>query len=197
MKPEEFTIFKEATLEKSAAGSRTFKFVASDESEDRDGDIVRAAGWDLSDFKKNPIILYGHNHMMPIGYSPSTKVESKRLVSDIKLAAEGTSEFIDTLAKLMDQKIVRAVSVGFRATKAPSMRRDEENDRIIGFEFNGQKLLEISVVAVPSNANALEMAKGYGLSERMMTRLFAPGDAIVQSAKRQRIITLKKLGASS
>lgn len=187
-------IYKEVTLEK-AQGDDLLNFIASDETPDGHGDIVRADGWDLKRYRKNPIVLFGHDHTLPVGYSPKTAIEGKSLKSAIKLAKPGTSEFIDTLRSLIEQNIVRAVSVGFKTTKPPVPIRDPD-DHIMGFEFNGTELLEISIVSVPANPNSLQSAKSLGVSERSMARLFAP-DALVQSAKRQRQILLATLGASS
>jgi HK97 family phage prohead protease len=172
----------------------TIRFIASTESEDGDGDVVRAEGWDLRRYKRNPIVLYGHNHMLPIGVSQKISVENKSLVADIKLADEGTSEFIDTVRKLIDQKILRAVSVGFRATAAPVIRRDKDGG-FQGFEFNGTELLENSIVAVPSNPEALSAAKSFGASDRVLNRLVSQ-DASVQIATRARLLKIYSLGVS-
>ena len=34
----------------------------SDESKDRDGDVIRAAGWNLDDFLAHPVLLSSHNY---------------------------------------------------------------------------------------------------------------------------------------
>ena len=47
---------------------KTIDFVFSDETIDRDREIIRVNGWDIKNFKKNPIILWAHNHGgLPIG----------------------------------------------------------------------------------------------------------------------------------
>lgn len=174
---------------------RTFRFIASDENPDSYGDIVRVDGWDLKRYKRNPIVLFGHSSSMPIGHTSKIGVEGKQLISDIKLAEEGTSDFIDTLFKLMHQRIVRAVSVGFRNTVPPNLIRDDKNDRILGFEFVGQELLEISVCSVPANPNTLSVAKSFGARDTTLNRMIGE-DAIVQSAFRARRLRLLTLGAS-
>ena len=193
MEPDVF--YREVEFEPIDLASRLFRFVASDETPDSYGDVVRADGWDLRRYKRNPIILFGHDSRMPVGFSPKTGLDGKRLIADVKLADEDTSDFIDTLFKLMSQKIVRAMSVGFRATVPPIPIRDKE-DRITGFEFNGQELLENSIVSVPANPNALSLAKSWGARDTTLNRLVAQ-DAIVQAAKRQRQLTLLKLGVPS
>ena len=176
-------------------GEREFEFVASDETPDSYGDIVRAEGWDLRRYKKNPIVLFNHSSNMPVGFSPMTKVDGKSLVCRAKLADEGTSDFIDTLYKLMKQRIVRAMSVGFRATKDVNIMRDKDGN-FLGLEFNGQELLENSIVTVPANPNALSLAKSWGAKDSTLARM-VEADAIVQAATRQRQIDLLRLGATS
>ena len=127
------------------------EFVLSDESVDRMGDIIRADGWSLSDFRKNPVALLGHSHDQIIGVWENVRVEGKRLMGRLKLAAPGTSELIDTVRSLIDQRILKAVSVGFQAEEA-SPRKDG------GYDFTKSILHEVSVVAVPANANALRKA---------------------------------------
>ncbi len=187
--------YREVSVEPDEGQSRVFNFVASDETVDSYGDIVRADGWDLRRYKRNPIVLFNHSSMLPVGFSPKVGINGKRLEATIRIAEEGTSELIDTVYKLMKQRILRAVSVGFRATVTPIPIRDKE-DRITGFEFNGQELLENSIVSVPANPNALALAKSWGVRESTLQRLAAQ-DAIVQAAARQRQLTLLRLGASS
>jgi HK97 family phage prohead protease len=145
-----------------------FEFVLSDESVDRHGDIVRAAGWDLSDFLNNPIALFGHAHDQIIGTWSNVHVEGKRLVGRLRMASEGTSELVDVVRKLVEQRILRAVSVGFMPLEGEP--RDPK-DRWGGYEFTKQTLSEASLVAVPANPNALALAKA--LSPATADMLFA------------------------
>jgi hypothetical protein len=49
-------------------GSRTRRFIASDETQDRMGDIIRVRGWKFDQFKANPVALWGHDSdSFPIG----------------------------------------------------------------------------------------------------------------------------------
>jgi HK97 family phage prohead protease len=172
-------VYKASEL--SAVDADHYEFCASDESVDRMGDIIRVAGWELANYKRNPIVLFQHQSSNPVGISTKVWLDGKKLMARVKLAAEGTSPFIDTLRKLLAQKIVRAVSVGFMPTKEPNYIRDEQNDRITGLEFIGQELTEISLVSVPANANALNMAKSLNIPEAHVQRVFKE-DASVKLA---------------
>ena len=192
------TYFREVEIRAAGGnelGDREFEFIASDETPDSYGDIVKAEGWDLKRYKKNPIVLFNHSSSMPVGYSPKTWIDDTKLICRIKLADEGTSEFIDTLYKLMKQRILRAMSVGFRATKDVEIIRGKENE-FLGLLFNGQELLENSIVSVPANPNALSLAKSWGVRDSTLNR-FVEQDAIVQASHRQRQLDLLQLGVSS
>jgi HK97 family phage prohead protease len=190
-------IYKAATLE--SVGDGSFEFVASDETVDRYGDVIRVSGWELANYRRNPIVLFGHDKSNPVGIAKKVWVEGKKLMVRIKLAEEGTSPFIDTLRKLVDQKIVRAVSVGFLPTAEPKYIRDEKNDRITGIEYVGQELLENSLVTVPANPAALSTAKSMGIPEQHLARVFAPKpkDASVHLARQRAVLDMVKLGVSS
>lgn len=190
-------VYKAATLQ--PAGDGMYEFIASDETVDRYGDVIRVSGWELANYKKNPIVLFGHDKSLPVGIAPKVWVESKKLMIGIKLANEGTSPFIDTVRKLVDQKIIRAVSVGFLPTAEPKYLRDEANDRVTGMEFVGQELLENSLVTVPANPAALSTVKSMGIPEQHIERVFTrkPAGASAHLARQRAVLEMAKLGVSS
>jgi HK97 family phage prohead protease len=130
------------------------EFVLSDESVDRMGDVIRADGWDLRQFKANPIALFGHSHDQILGVWENVRVEGKKLLGSLKLAKPGTSELVDTVRSLIDQRIIKSVSVGFQPVEATPRKSG-------GFDFVKSLLHEVSVVAVPANPNALAVAKAF------------------------------------
>lgn len=153
-----------------------FEFVLSDETPDRHGDIVRASGWNLTNFRKNPIALYGHRHDAAnvIGVWQNVRVEGKKLVGRLKLAKEGTSEVVDIVRSLLEQRILKAVSVGFRILDYTPR---DKNEPWGGWDITGADLSETSIVPVPANPNALGLAKA-ALSPEAVDILFAqPGHA--------------------
>ena len=68
----------------------SLEFVLSDATVDRYGDIVDARGWDLRNFKLNPIALFGHSASFPIGTWSNVRVEGGKLLARLNLAARGT-----------------------------------------------------------------------------------------------------------
>jgi len=191
-------VYKASDIQKLPDG--TYEYVASDETVDRYGDVIRVSGWELKNYKANPVILFAHQKDNPVGLATKVWTESQKLMVRIKMAEEGTSPFIDTLRKLMDQKIVRAVSVGFLPTKQPNYIRDEKNDMITGVEYVGQELLENSLVTVPANPMALQTAKAMGISEQHLQRVFSPlraPSAMAHLARQRAVLEMTRLGASS
>lgn len=138
-------------------GSDDLTFVLSDETKDRYGDIIEADGWDLANFRRNPVALFGHDQGTPIGFWEDLRVEGARLLGRLQLAAKGTSQRIDEIISLIEQGILRAVSVGF-------LPKEQEPLDGGGVRYKRQELLETSVVSVPANPAALAVAKQMNLS---------------------------------
>lgn len=136
-----------------------FEYVLSDETVDRYGDVIVASGWKLANFKKNPIALFGHDSDKPVGTWANVRVEAGRLIARLELAAAGTSARIDELRSLIAQRIIRAVSVGFQVLKRESLP-DSKNG---GYRYTACDLLECSLVSVPANPNALQLARSFDL----------------------------------
>lgn len=145
------------------------EFVLSDATVDRYGDIVEPDGWDLKNFASNPIALFGHASSFPIGTWENVRVEGKKLIGRLKLAARGTSARLDELIGLVEQGVLRAVSVGFAPIEWEAL---DPKDPWGGSRFIRQQLLECSLVSVPANPSALALAKSMGLSSETMSLAF-------------------------
>ena len=137
---------------------RPLTVVASDESVDRLGDVVRADGWELRPYKRNPVFLWAHDYTRtPIGRSSWVGLDAGRLVATIEFAPTAFAREVETLYR---QRFLRAVSVGFRAC-AFTFRKGRDG-AVEGVEFTKQELLEISAVPVPANPEALARAYADG-----------------------------------
>jgi HK97 family phage prohead protease/HK97 family phage major capsid protein len=154
-----------------AARADGLDFILSDETPDRYGDVIAADGWQLDNFKKNPIALFGHDSSFPIGKWVDLHVASGALRGQLQLAPAGTSERIDELRKLVEAGILRAVSVGFLPKEKKTM--DEKADDFFGpFKFLKQELIETSLVSIPANPNALAVAKSLKVSDDTLKMVF-------------------------
>lgn len=175
---------------KAVSGANRFKFVASDESVDRYGDVVRAAGWELGEFRQNPVLLWGHDSSEPpIGTVDDIRVEGKQLIAETSFASDDANPFAGKIRRLVEAGIVKAVSVGFLPIKMK--QRTGEKGEFLGYEFIKQSLMELSVVSVPANPNAVALAKSMHFKQQDLDRIFAPvvTDAM---AMRMRQLEIKK-----
>jgi phage head maturation protease len=171
-------------------GRRLARFVASDETVDRYGDIIRASGWQLDNYRKNPVLLYGHmSRELPIGRVEPIAVEGTSLIAHAEFTPEGMSAFNDTVWAMVDQGFLNAVSVGFMPLADPTPIFDA-NKQLTGFEFIAQELLENSVVPVPANPNALQLAKSFPLTDAEREVLFTqePDKSAVAALQRRTLI---------
>ncbi len=114
---------------------------------DRQRDVIHQSGWRLDNYKKNPLLLYAHNYQsVPIGRVDGIRVEGDALVGALDFAP---TPFANEIRALVEGGYLNTFSVGFRPLKqAYNAERD-------GIDFLEQELLEISIVPVPANPNAL------------------------------------------
>ena len=152
-------------VEASAEVSDDLTYVLSDATVDRYGDTIEADGWDLRWFKRNPIALFNHNSDFPIGIWKDARVEGGKLKARLSLAAKGTSARIDELISLVEQGILRATSVGFKPIEAEPRSGG-------GLNYKRQELLETSLVSVPANPAALQVARSMHISDDVMRLAF-------------------------
>jgi HK97 family phage prohead protease len=146
-------------------------FVLSDETPDRHGDIVKADGWDLADFNKNPIALFGHNSNFMVGSWKDVRVEKAQLLGELVPAPKGTSERADEIIRFAEAGVLKAVSVGFVPIERKIRRGPDQEFE--GFTFTKQALVECSLCAVGANPNALAVAKALNLSSDARKLVFA------------------------
>jgi HK97 family phage prohead protease len=143
-------------------GSRVVTFCFSDGSVDRVGDTIDPYGWDLASFRSNPVCLWAHDSgSPPIGRVLRTYISADRLMGQIQFASGDIYPFADQVYRLVKNGFINSVSVGF----APIAWEWADN-RQGGIDFTQQELLEVSVVPVPANANALVQAAVKSLAQR-------------------------------
>ena len=142
--------------ETKVVGPGQIRAVVSDESTDRDGDIIRQAGWDLKAFNQHPVLLTSHNYYelrSQIGEWVEMKVQGKRMIGVAQYyIGQGNAEadWGFTLA----EKGRAAFSVGFIPTE---MEEIDGSGFFGSYEFKAAELLEVSQVTVPANSNALQL----------------------------------------
>jgi len=155
-----------------ATVGKGMEFVLSDATPDRFGDIVQVEGWDFRAFQKNPVALWNHSPMHPIGTWANIRAADKALRGDLILAPKGISPRIDEIRGLVEAGILRAVSVGFK----PLERRAVDparNDPFGPSIYSKAELVECSLVSIPANPNALAVAKSLHVSPEVQRMVFA------------------------
>jgi len=141
-------------------GERQYEFTASTSTQDRDGEVIDATGWDLKNFKKNPVIMYAHDYRtLPIGKASRVWLHNGTLKNTVEFPPEGTYEFADIVERLVSTGYLKTESVGF----IPKKWEDGDGEKAPRRTYTKQELLEISIVPVPSNPYALRNAVEEGV----------------------------------
>ena len=135
--------------------------VVSTETRDRDGDIIRASGWELDRFKEHPVLVSSHNYGRLdsiIGEWEEISVRDNRLEGVAKYyIGQGNPEADWGFNLAMKGRA--AYSVGFIPDMSEAKEIAGSTRGFSGWEFNKQELLEVSHVTIPSNPDALQQIK--------------------------------------
>lgn len=147
---------------------RTVEFVASDNSVDSYGTVLPVDKWDLKRYESNGIVGYMHD-VYGDSWTKSADpddvigkgvafVEDEKLIVRITFEPKELNEKADKIFRKLQFGSLHAVSVGFRATEKGHKGDEERGEDPNVYYYGGQELLEVSVVNIPSNANALKRA---------------------------------------
>ncbi len=155
----------------NSLANRVIRFIGSDESIDRDGDTISIDGWDVGAYMKNPVVLFGHNNTdLPIAKTISVTADkrARQLLFDIQFptieelssnAATPSQHAlkVDAIYNMAKAGILNTVSVGFRGI--------EYDATATGRAYTRQELMEISIVPIPANPNAVAILRAAGASD--------------------------------
>lgn len=146
---------------------RSVDVVASTAAIDGYGEIV-AQDWDLTRYLANPVVLYGHNSWdLPIGHASNVRVENGKLLATLNFVDEKASLMAERVWQGIKQGSLRAVSVGFRTKNKPSSVDLDGKTTLV---LSGNELIEISVVPIPANPEAIALeAKAFIETLRAMS----------------------------
>ena len=139
--------------------SRIIVITGTDETLDRDGDVISVKGWVMDNFLKNPVFLYAHDyHSVPIGAAVKVvrRKNPDRLEFHEKFPSKGIYPFADMILELFREKILNASSVGFIPIEWEPLDKDTDPNGWNGRKFTKQELLELSACPVPSNPAAIQ-----------------------------------------
>jgi hypothetical protein len=147
--------------------SRTIEFIASTPTKDRHRTVLNPEGWQLDNFNRNGIIGYQHNVYgggMCSGPDPDDVIgkgfafmEGENLI--VRVTFEPAD--LNPLAEKVFRKVLfgslRATSVGFAPIGKGKYGEDDQAQGRANetYYFEGQELLELSIVNIPSNPDAV------------------------------------------
>lgn len=141
---------------------RAMDVIASTDALDAHGTVLDQASWKLDRFRANPVVLYAHNQRdLPVGFAENVRVEDGALRARLRFVTAAANPLAEQVWQLVQQKALRAVSVGFFAGDMKTQKRGGREIAVL----TDNELLEISVVPVPSNPEAVAKMRARALSQ--------------------------------
>lgn len=132
-----------------------YPFVMSVGTPDGADDVVEQT-WDLKRFAANPVAFFNHRSWgLPVGRWERVRVEGGVLRGDF--VPTDASEEGRTIRAMLDEKTLRAASVGFvpgKVTERSKYPTDHPLYAARGYVFSENNLLECSIVGVPMHPDA-------------------------------------------
>lgn len=118
---------------------------------DRQGESLNPSGWQTDNYLNNPVVLYGHDYKVnrPVGKTLRVYIEENQLRFDVQFNETTLGQEVFSLMK---DGYLNAVSVGFIPLE---FGNDGE------YTYQKMELLELSVVPVPANPEALTYLKAH------------------------------------
>lgn len=145
-------------VEKDAAdGTKEVWFVASTPASDRYGDVVDQS-WRLENYRANPVVQADHEYSVKetVGRG-MVKIEDGILMLGVEKWSRKASA--QDLKADVDDGIIHAVSVGFRPGRSVARASLEKDHPYFSDQFGyvhyDNELLEVSIVAIPANPEAI------------------------------------------
>jgi hypothetical protein len=181
--PDERVMVKGTSEPAEKVGEDTgrMKFVISSDREDRQGDVLSVDGWEFANYEKNPIVLFDHDYGEVGGSPPSQGTTAsltmkrkdnegvRRVIAEMEFHRK--FRFNEELYSMYRGGFMRTTSVGFWPLEMPATRESSRGG--MGFTFGKKELLEWSLVAVPANADAYQLALKKGIVRRRTVEYLA------------------------
>jgi len=145
-------------------GDAVMDFIGSDDSVDRYNERIDQNGWQLENFRANPVIPDCHDYSSIakiLGRAESVSVVNGKLMNRVRFCTENP---MGNLAyKMAKGGFINSQSVGFIPLEWTNGNEKDQPDRT----YTKCELLEISLVVVPANPGAtIGMALKSGAIER-------------------------------
>ena len=139
--------------------SESLDFILATSTPDRVKDVIEVAGIRTKAFEANPIALYMHRHDEAVGTWTNLRRNGDALIGTLILAEAGTSRLVDFARSMIEQHILKATSVSVQPIRSTPNKNGK------GRVIHESDLVEVSLVTVPMNPEAILLAKSFEFSE--------------------------------
>jgi len=140
---------------------------------DRFGEAIDPDGWELRNFRANPVVQWAHDHRIPaIGRAEDVAVIDGALRGRVIFNGREYDEFGWSIGERVSHGVIRAGSVGFMVLKVdfPDMKKEPDGPSLI---YRKQELLEFSACNVPALPFALaDRGAGSRQGEKVIRGVF-------------------------
>jgi HK97 family phage prohead protease len=153
-------------LAKVISNEKSYPWTLSTFDIDRYGERIDPAGWDFSQYMKNPIVEWAHRYDIPaIGKIEGLAADDNGLHGIVVFNDKEYDQFGWSIGQRVKNGVIRAGSVGFRVIEIeiPSKEDSKDGTSLI---FRKHELLEFSICNVPSNPYALTKEEGKNKNEK-------------------------------
>ena len=142
--------------------------IVSNSGEDRYGDSITMEGIDLTQIRRNPVVLWAHQYSgLPIGKIVKLWRSKGNLMARIKLDYD-IYDFAATVYQMMLRGTINAVSIG-GLVKEWGVTDDGRTDY---FKIEKLEMVELSVVPVGAHPDALVTSKSLGMKPEVIQNQF-------------------------
>jgi len=131
----------------------SYTFIVSDETINSYGFSVLTAGIDTAHFEKNPVMLYMHERQNGVvGRWENVRKDGGKLLADAVF--DDSTELARQVKKQVEKGFLRSASIGIDNVEKATLNGV---DTVVKC-----RLVEISIVDIPSNANAVKLYRKKG-----------------------------------
>lgn len=143
--------------------TRTIEVICSTSAPDRIGDVIVQEGIDLTAYKANPVVLWGHDSDRPVARAEKVWVQNGQLRALAEFPPEGADPDADWVYGKVKNRLVNAVSIGFIPREWEPVDVKAPWD---GYKYLESEMVEFSFVSVPMNAEALVVGRSFKLPKK-------------------------------
>jgi len=136
-------------------GFSKYDWVFSTDDVDRHGEIVVQSGIMLDNYRKNPVLLWAHDHFRPaIGKTEDILAGEKTLSGVVVFCPKTLDHFSWSVGQKVENKIINAGSIGIGVYDWKYVAEDDEGGDA-DFMLTKTELREFSMCNVPANPFAV------------------------------------------